>query len=1209
MSQTKDRELLRRLEMISRIKPSKESTGRAMDRARQALLEAAQVPAPEPEIPSKTRFIQLRPLTQVAVAAITVAVMSVGIFAWKASVNRPAGQGLSGKTTRLTINPDLADTERLKLEAGQIQKMIALANTQGLIDMLEGALPASQELIANYLGSHAIAEAMPVLSRLALKWTGPTMANPFAQAVTRIQTRLDTAPASAITLADPDIQEATATMAVAGPSVLNGQVTDLATGEPVAGAVVSVPGPGKFETQTNDKGFYSFSRLNPEGYYRLKVTAQGYLGLTNLRSMPLVSISETKPTTQNVQLQKGCIVAVHVIDQTGQPVRDVSLTASWLGTDHDNIVGQPVVTDTDGQSIVGAVEASEIGYLVTAMHPDFVPQYASIKCSDPLITQSLEIMLTQGQTVPAFAEYSDYVPAEGVVIIARPEWWRSLLEPPSQRVQSDGSFMLTSVAPQTYQLFARIAQEDGSSYELKVAQSELPLAPGEVLHLTLPPASPPVKESILGTFQWVNGVKSDHLTVLAYMATPPNGAPSASQYIPSQIPLTGELDSFEIPNLAPGTYNLLFWGPNVRPARLQDVSTSGDPAVVTLEYVATPYLKGSVLRADSGAPIETFSLELRKQSGLANVLVTTDKRLYKMKDQTGGQFNIKLPGIGTYQTRIQSPGYVPITRTLQITGDDHPLALTLKQGGSIMGRVMDIHGQGVTGASVTAVSQISDTDPVKGITDDGHFMLNTLPEGLVTLRITHPDHGFIDFHDLDVVEDITLDLSMITLYMGATIQGYVLDNAGLPVPHATLFVDDGSEETNRATRRLAKVLTDDAGYYQVSGLPSDLCYIYRRNPSTHTGVVRRSLIGEKETTYDLDFGVGPQVTGSLTEDTGEVLRNVRLLLSHPVNPASPLFQSYAQTDANGRFTFSGVPAGHYGIFRQLPGATTWTQVTIFNMLRDDLDLGPIPPRTSNIQVSLISNANVVTSGWRVLLQQGQALWSPFVKQADQPETGDSRYLLAHVLPGEYCVVAQKHDNSQWVRMPITLLPNSPKQDLIINLPDGHITLSGSTNNSTNEELILFNQDKTLVMPIRNNNGQYMLNHVPPGDYVISNSFLADMAPLEAFTLALDTEAIQLPINTQQWISPGQGLISVQVSGQDGLPLMHAEAWLSNEAGTLAPLMSTNSELIFIAPVGSYELTVSHEGFEAHTEDVTIEPNPQIALNPERPVIPIRLNTK
>jgi hypothetical protein len=146
------------------------------------------------------------------------------------------------------------------------------------------------------------------------------------------------------------------------------------------------------------------------------------------------------------------------------------------------------------------------------------------------------------------------------------------------------------------------------------------------------------------------------------------------------------------------------------------------------------------------------------------------------------------------------------------------------------------------------------------------------------------------------------------------------------------------------------------------------------------------------------------------------------------------------------------------------------------------------------------------------------------------------------------------------------------------------------------------------MPIRNNNGQYFINHVPPGDYLISNSFLADMAPLEAFTLAQDTEAIQLPINTEQWISPGQGLISVQVSGQDGLPLMHAEAWLTNEAGTLAPLVSTHSELIFIAPVGFYELTVVHEGFESHTEDVTIEPNPQIALNPERPVIPIRLNT-
>ena len=97
--------------------------------------------------------------------------------------------------------------------------------------------------------------------------------------------------------------------------------------------------------------------------------------------------------------------------------------------------------------------------------------------------------------------------------------------------------------------------------------------------------------------------------------------------------------------------------------------------------------------------------------------------------------------------------------------------------------------------------------------------------------------------------------------------------------------------------------------------------------------------------------------------------------------------------------------------------------------------------------------------------------------------------------------------------------------------------------------------------------------------------------------------------TKQWISAGQGLISVQVAGQDGLPLMSADAWLTNAAGTLTPLLRTDSELIFIAPVGPYTLTVSHDGFEPHSEEVAVESNPQIALYPERPVVSIRLNTK
>ena len=1204
MSQAKDRELLRRLEMIARVKPSPESTARAMDRARQALLDAAQVPATEPEPAFKTRYIKWRPLTQVAVAALVMAAFSIGIVVWKGYFNQPSSRGVARHTNPGTINQRLANLERLKLEAGQIQKLAALADTVGLLNMLETAQPASQQLIAKVLGDLAGPEAVPALSRLAVKWTGPAMANPFTLATSQIQTRLASAVASETVKQDP-ISVAPMTE----PSLLNGQVTDLVTGDPIAGAVVSVSGTGTSETRTNAQGVYSFNELNPEGYYRVQVTALGYLGLTSVKEMPLVSLRESNATTQDVQLRKGCLVAVHVVDQTGLPVKDVSVTASWLGSDHDNVVGHQGITDTDGQSLVGAVEASEIEYLVTAMHPDFVPQHASVKCSDPLIDHSLEMTLAPGQTVPAYAEYSDHVAAEGVMIIARPEWWHSTLEPPSQTVGPDGRFTLTSVASQTYRLFARFSQENGSSYELEVAQKTLPLADGDRLLLTLPQASPPVTESVMGTIQWVDNVKPESLDILAYTATQPDEGPATTQY--SQTTLDDHLDSFEIKDLVPGLYNLSFRGTNVRAVFVPDVSTSDDSLIVALEYVPTPTLKGAVLRADSGAPIKNFTLALRKQLDLPNLLIYTDKRLYRpMADNEAGQFDIELPGIGTYQALIQSPGYVPVTKMLEITGQDRELILNMRQGGTIMGRVQDIHGQDITGALVTVTSQTSDSSSIKTVTENGQFAVSTVPEGLARLRISHPEHGSQDIEDLDVVQGITLDLSLITLNIGATIQGYVLDNAGLPVPRAMLIVENGSQDMSRAARRLTTVTTDDTGYYQVSGLPSDLCYVTRRNPATHTGVVRRSLIGQKETTYELDFGVGPQVTGRLAEATGELVTNTRLLLSHPTNPASLLFQSYTQTDSEGLFTFAGIPAGHYGIYRQLPGTTAWTQVTTFNMLHDDMELGLIPPRTTNIRVSLISGSDVVTTGWRVLLQQGQALWlqSPFLKQVDQPEDGDSRYLLDQVLPGDYCVIAQKNDGSQSVRLPVTLLPNGTDQDLIIELPTGHIAMSGRIDNVSNETLILFNQDRTLVMPIQEQDGRYRLSGIPAGDYVISNALLGDMAPLEAFTLTADTEALELSIDTQQWISTGQGLIGVQVAGQDGLPLMSAEAWLTNEAGTLTPLLRTDSELIFIAPIGPYTLTVSHDGFETQSENVTIESNAQIALYPERSVISIRLNT-
>ncbi len=1204
MSLPKDRELLRHLEMISRVKPSLESTTRAMDRARQALLEAAQAPETEPEIAFKSRYMRWRPLTQVAVAAMVVGAISIGIVVWKQGFNPSPAPRITDAKHSLTINPELANLERLKLEAGQIRTLAALADTQGLLGMLETALPTNQEIIARYLGSLAGPEAMPGLSRLAVEWTGPAVANPFTLAMSDIQSRLETAVASGHAEENP-----AGVTVMTEPGLLSGRVTDLGTGNPIAGAMVLVSGSGTLETRTNNQGIYSFSELDPEGYYRMNVTAQGYLGLTGFKEMPRVSLNKSRTVTQDIQLRRGCLVKVHAMDQTGRPVKDVWLTASWLGSDHDNVVGHQSITDTDGQSLVGALEASEIEYLVTAMHPDFAPQHASIKCSDPLVDHTLEIQMAQGQTVPAYAEYSDGIAAEGVMIIARPEWWHSTMEPPSQTAGPDGRLTLASIESLTYRLFARFPQENGSSYELEVAQKALPLAQGDILVLTLPQESPPMKESVVGTIQWVDNLKPGSLDILAYTAAQQSEAPTATQY--SQTTLAGNLDSFEIKDLVPGVYNLSFRGTNVRAVLVPDINTSGDSVAVTLEYVPTPNLRGSVLRADTGAPIQNFTLALRKELGLPNLLIYTDKRLYSMTDNTTGHFDVDLPGIGTYKALIQSPGYVPVTRTLEITGDNRMLVLNMRQGGTIMGRVQDINGQDISGASVVVTSQTANASPIQAVTENGRFTLSTIPDGLASLRISHPEYGARAMTDLDVVQGVTLDLSLITLNIGATIQGYVLDNAGFPVPRAMLIVEDGIEDASRTPRRLATVTADDTGYYQISGLPSDLCYVSRRNPHTHTGVVRRSLLGEKETAYDLDFGVGPQVTGRLTEATGELVANTRLLLSHPVNPASLLFQSYAQTGTDGRFTFAGIPTGHYGIYRQLPGATAWTQITTFSVLHGDINLGLVPPRTAHIQVSLISDSSVVTAGWRILLQRGHALWaqSPFLKQADHPVEGDSRYRLEHVLPGDYCVIAQKKDGSQSVRLPVTLLANGPDQDLIIDLPTGHITMSGTMDNVSNESLILFNQDKTLVMPIHDQDGRYHISHIPAGDYIISNGFLGDMSPLETFTLAAGTETLELDVDTTQWISAGQGLISIQVAGQDGLPLMSAEAWLTSEGVTLAPLLRTDSELIFIAPVGAYRLTVSHDGFEPHTEAVTVESNPQIALYPGRPVTSIRLNAK
>jgi len=497
-------------------------------------------------------------------------------------------------------------------------------------------------------------------------------------------------------------------------------------------------------------------------------------------------------------------------------------------------------------------------------------------------------------------------------------------------------------------------------------------------------------------------------------------------------------------------------------------------------------------------------------------------------------------------------------------------------------------------------------------TYEGRFTLRNIPSGFQTVRIFHPEYGSVSVEGIDVVAGITTDIGTVILSTGGTVEGRVLDDSGLPIPNATLVVEDRDAplaEKGSMTHRLTTVVTDGDGYYQVSGLPSELCYICRWDPEKQLGVVRRSVVPSRGRTLRVDFGVGPVVTGVVAVD-GRPLANERILLADSDNPNDYAFQCFARTDADGTFACHGIPTGYYSIYRSSPDRPGWwIKLATFDVFSADLDLGVIPAPRADLNVTLISDAPLRRDQWQVYVQEGNTLWSPTIQQAPVGgQDAGASYLLRGISPGTYQVVARKLDNGLLVRHPLTVLADDRQINIEIDIPTGRAAVQGAYVEAQDLSLLLFNRDKTLVVPVRDLQGGYYIDGLPAGDYYISNAYLAEAAPLTEFSLA-EGDTYTYDIDTRNWISAGQGVLGVEVTSQDGLPLTDAQVWIEGGAGVIDPLLQEGSESVFVAPAGTYVLNVSHDGFTPETTEVEVDESNIIRSFLEHPTMVIRLKAE
>jgi hypothetical protein len=680
--------------------------------------------------------------------------------------------------------------------------------------------------------------------------------------------------------------------------------------------------------------------------------------------------------------------------------------------------------------------------------------------------------------------------------------------------------------------------------------------------------------------------------------------------------LTKGSHAFELNGLKHGAYTLVFEGTHVQQQVIEGVELGGTDLEVTLEAVPMPQLKGLVVQADSGEPVEAFQVSLMKRYTVPGLLYLPQEQWYPFT-ASGGVFEIDTQGPGLYQVQVVADGFVPtLLEEVQID-QSRQLVVELSTGGRIWGQVVNAAGHPIDGAKVFPLSLMPASRSLgAGLfasrdnyveTRNGAFQIDYVPEGLQSLKVTHPDYSTVILDDIYVREGQFTDQLQITMPSGGTVEGYVYDAQGQPESNVTLFFRDSRVDRGESEKAgyLGTAVTDENGFYRLKGLPAELCLVQRQNADRSLGVTRRGVYPQEGLTVTLDFGGTPTVKGRIMLH-GQVLAHERVLLCDASEPKSSIFQCYDITDSDGSFTFSGVPIGTYAVYYQVPNEWgQWMKVKTIETTGVSLDTGVIPEPPASVTLTVTTAASVTPASWNVYLRELQGAGTQAVGEVKTLSQPQETLVFDDVLPGRYEVVAQREDRARKIVKSVAITTQQYDVAATMAIPSGTAVVSGIWIGEPGSSVVLFSQDRSLVHVLDTRSEFYLVDQLPAGDYFIGHLYLADQAPYTSFHV--DEGQVKIvDIDMSRWPSNGKGLLGVQVTDRNGLPLTLADVWLEAPDGLIQPVIITNQEQVFIAPAGVYLLHATHNGFKSEDREVVIQTNEMIILYPERPMEQIRL---
>jgi protocatechuate 3,4-dioxygenase beta subunit len=650
---------------------------------------------------------------------------------------------------------------------------------------------------------------------------------------------------------------------------------------------------------------------------------------------------------------------------------------------------------------------------------------------------------------------------------------------------------------------------------------------------------------------------------------------------PMMKSFTSDDGSFSLDNVPTGTIQVVASAPGYTTARQSNVTVEEGKSVdnIELDLDTGVQLSGHVSGPD-GSPLSGVAVRPADGAGGAMRIVANFGGAGGTTATTdgNGDYTIDQLEAGTKSFSFTLEGYLPTTKSVDLSGHEARLDAQLSSGLHVAGVVVTDAGAPVPDANVRAASAVSGSGGFRATKTDasGAFTFDSIAPGHYAFTASKAGYADGNVTDFDVSSNAPVRIALKT---GGVIYGHVSGLGPDDLQHVSV-----SARNNNGNGEAA---VDASGNYRIVGAPTGTVRV--------TADLMRS-IGNAQTTdpQTIDVEPGASVQVDLTFNSNTIVRGRVTRDGGPLAGATVSFfptdrtgaQVSISTDDGGNYTASGLSNGSYSVMvldtqRMNPFSTHYE---VNGSSTFDIDI-----KTAGItgHVTDAGSGDPVANA-RIQMKSKDNGIGGMIATRGATTDSSGNFTIDSVSPGTYTLTADKDGYGNDVRDVAVTDSGAQPVQLTIARADG-VTLTvvdARDGQPLNPAINVFDSAGRNVYQsiFRGLSGSSSSTPIPlsPGQYT---------ATVAAMNYAPRTVSFTSPSSQTVQLTPG-GTIVVTAKNTDNTRrarLIDANGAVYARpfsADATYPIPGTNNTIPNIAP-GTYQLQVLVNGAIVNTVTVTV----------------------